>query len=545
MMNIIPKTSRSMTSIVLLVAFLGSLLNLPVCPVKTAESSGPMVWVLTETLVNPNDEQMEFYGGGATPGWFTEARFEGKFTNYGVTETSFRINDRDVDREYEFHNVTVETFFEKPPLQLTPGETVKLIAGFSHSGTAEDAGVSVGFLYDSDDVDIQADFTFDNTFVYAPWEEDFNGVTEETYTFVVPPAATGGEIEIYASGWNAPPCLVIWKYQAQELKPEGDTAVPDIDQDRELGEDECARMQQEVADQVGITNRPNESDLKLGIIGVVVAQLGDVIHDYCTGGKGAAERGSYIKIGDCIRTGSKGLLRIRLSDRDDSRDAGPTYINMGRNSEMCFEHFSVSLDHPTRNSTLVNLIKGTMKVMLKGWDTNASFSVKAGVAICGIRGSEVYILHSPEIDFVSVMVLEGHADVTSETTGETVSLSDYQEAIISKGDIVASGDFEQEQWDAAMEESSLGDEDFPDADVEWPSDLEETAIEEPTFDAEAPVFKKQDEPASELLESLPVTESVAVLCGVLLCGATIIAVVAVVFFLVRRRSKRKPEDDDA
>jgi hypothetical protein len=94
-----------------------------------------------------------------------------------------------------------------------------------------------------------------------------------------------------------------------------------------------------------------------------------------------------------------------------------------------------------------------------------------------------------------------------------------------------------------MEETGLGDEDFPDADVEWPSDLEEPSIEEPTLDAAAPAFKKQDESASELLESLPVTESVAVLCGVMLCGGAVMVVIAAVIFILRRRSKRKPEDD--
>ena len=128
-MNTIHGKCKSLASIVLLVAFLSSLLVLPVYPVKTAESSGPTVWVLTETLVNPNDEQLEFYGGGATPGYYEDERYKGKFTKYGVTETSFRIDDREVWRDYEYHNVTVETYFQKPPLRLTPGETIELIVG--------------------------------------------------------------------------------------------------------------------------------------------------------------------------------------------------------------------------------------------------------------------------------------------------------------------------------------------------------------------------------------------------------------------------------
>ena len=44
-------------------------------------------WVLVETLVNPDNGQLEFIGGGADPYWFSEPRFEGKFTTYDVAET--------------------------------------------------------------------------------------------------------------------------------------------------------------------------------------------------------------------------------------------------------------------------------------------------------------------------------------------------------------------------------------------------------------------------------------------------------------------------
>jgi hypothetical protein len=558
MMNIVHEKCKSIASIVLLVAFLSSLLNLPFCPVKTAESSGPMVWVLTETLVNPNDEQREFYGGGATPGYYEDERYKGKFTKYGVTEASFRIDDREVWRDYEYHNCTVETYFQKPPLKLTPGETVELIVGFSHSGTAEDAGVGVRFWYDSDDVDIQADWSFDNVFAYSPWAEDFDGTTEERYTFVVPPATSGGEIEISASWWNVPPCLVIWKYQAQEAKPAQPTDTP-LSMDERRGwtksEEECARMRQEVADDAQYARGGPVDALKKGRIGLIVAVTGDVVQEYCDGGERPLPRGGWITTGDCVRTGPNGRLRIQMNDRDDVRNAGPSTIHISRDSVLCFGKFDVNYDQDRTYSreTLIDLITGAIRVFFKGWGRNSSVSIKTGVTLCGMRGSDVYILHKPEDDFVGVMVLEGHVDVTSEVTGETVSLSDHQSGFIVEGDLVASGDFEQETWDAAMEESGLGDEDFPDADVEWPSDLEEPAIEEPAFkqptlDAETPAFTPE-EPAPGLEGSLPLAdymtedEYIYIVCGVLLCGGSIIAVIAIVIFLVRRRSKRKPEDN--
>jgi len=197
MKNFILKTRFLVTLSRLFIVLLCPIFFVQVTSAKADDPPGEMVWVLveTETRVNPNDGQLEFYGGGATPGWFEEPRFDGTFMKYGVTETSFRIDDRFMDHQYEHHNVTIETYFQKPPLKLEPGETVELIADFAHSGVAEDGGTRVQFWYNSEDVDIQPDIPFE----YAPWVEGFNGITEEIFNFEVPPATSGGEIEIYAA----------------------------------------------------------------------------------------------------------------------------------------------------------------------------------------------------------------------------------------------------------------------------------------------------------------------------------------------------------
>ena len=81
-------------------------------------------WELTETLVNPANAPTDFYGGGQTPGYFEEPRFEGKHTLYSVSRTSFGIDDREVDHGYEYHNVSFEASFQEPPDQLIRGQTV-------------------------------------------------------------------------------------------------------------------------------------------------------------------------------------------------------------------------------------------------------------------------------------------------------------------------------------------------------------------------------------------------------------------------------------
>ncbi len=535
MKSFIHKTNRSITSIVFLVVFLCSSFVFQIYPTKAEDPHTETVWVLTETLVNPNGGQLEFYGGGATPGWFGEARFEGTFVKYGVSETSFRIDDRFVDHEYEHHNVTIETFFEKPPLQMTSGETVELSYGFSHSGMAEDGGTRVQFWYDSEDVDIQPE----TVFAYAPWADNFDGIATGEYSFKVPPAASGSEIEIYASWWNAEPCLVIWKYQAKEVNgtsiddsAANDLVREDVAKGRELGDAECARLQQEVADKVGNARGANESYLELGIIGVVVGQYGDTIHDYCSGGEGPLLRGGLIKMGDCIRTGPNGRLRIQMNDRDDRRNAGPSVLNIGANSEACFDKFFVNFDDPPEQETILSVIQGAIRVIFKGWRGKSSFKVRAGVSICGIRGSEVLIAYVPEyndsdMDVVTAQVLEGHMDVTSGI-GETVSLYDNQQVIIYGEKMTDVRSLDQEKWDSHLEFYGVSDASFPDVEIEEWEIIAEDVPEDGNGEEEITI-------AQETLP--PLAGYICILGSVLICGAAIVAMLTFVYF-ARKRSEQ-------
>ena len=192
-----------------------------------AGESSDAVWVLTETLVNPENVQTEYYGGGATPGYFGEERFEGKFTKYSVSDGSFRIEDRDVDHGIEYHNVSVQAGFQKPGAKLIPGATVDLTATFSHSGTAADGGIGVLFWYSSEDVSVQPA----NPFNYAPWGTPPADTASTAFAFEVPRANSGAEMAICAALWNAAPCVVVWKYRAQDAGGPGTTPDPDPDQE--------------------------------------------------------------------------------------------------------------------------------------------------------------------------------------------------------------------------------------------------------------------------------------------------------------------------
>jgi hypothetical protein len=189
-----------------------------------AEDPPPALWVLTETLVNPHNAPTEFYGGGATPGWFEEARFEGKHLLYSVSRTSFGVDDREVDHGHEYHNCSIDVSFQEPPAQLIPGETVELAVSASHGGTAEDAGLGIQFWYTGDGVHIQPE----EVLRYAPWHDAFDGTSSKTYSFEVPQAYFDGEeIEIYASLWNAEPSLVVWRYRAAVSEDETPAKEPE------------------------------------------------------------------------------------------------------------------------------------------------------------------------------------------------------------------------------------------------------------------------------------------------------------------------------
>lgn len=197
--------------LLLLALLVFPLLLPPLAPALSAQGSQEGAWELVDTLVNPTNAQLEFRGGGITPGWFEEERFKGKYTLYTVSASSLRVSDRDVDREVEYHNVTVTAALQQPPATLVPGETITLTAQLSHAGTDEAGTFGVTFWYSGKGIKMQPA----SAFSYTPWTPNAKVESSAVYSFTVPPAREGGEIEIYASFWNAEPCLVIWKYRAR------------------------------------------------------------------------------------------------------------------------------------------------------------------------------------------------------------------------------------------------------------------------------------------------------------------------------------------
>ncbi len=133
-------------------------------------------------------------------------------------------------------------------------------------------------------------------------------------------------------------------------------------------------------------------------------------------------------------------------------------------SEIC-----VGYDFLPEERGFVDLVKGALKVLTDGWKKGSIFSVKAGTTICGIRGSEVIIVHDPDTEKVGAYVLEGHMDVANTETGQVANLTDNQKLVLEKGVMGEVQPLSQKEWDNLVEDSGL--ESIDDESIESPETI--------------------------------------------------------------------------
>lgn len=98
--------------------------------------------------------------------------------------------------------------------------------------------------------------------------------------------------------------------------------------------------------------------------------------------------GATVFFGDSLRTQVRGQLQVRFHDRDEARNAGPSYLVLRPGTEVELTGFEVRLEDPRRSHVAVTLWKGQVRTFMKGWGRNSSFVVRAGEVACVVRGSE-------------------------------------------------------------------------------------------------------------------------------------------------------------
>jgi hypothetical protein len=127
-------------------------------------------------------------------------------------------------------------------------------------------------------------------------------------------------------------------------------------------------------------------------------------------GRRQLEQGEAVTINDRIVTGAEGRVRIEFDDRDDEAKTGPSVMNIGPNSEVLIESFKTD---DKRN--IYELVRGAIRWFMKGSGGRTdSYSVRAGVAVCGMRGTDVIIMFSPNLsaNLTFALVREGTMTMT-------------------------------------------------------------------------------------------------------------------------------------
>jgi hypothetical protein len=488
---------------------------------ETTSSSSEYIWVLTNTATNINNDQTAFYGGGSDPYWFPETRFEGKSAVFSCSSTSFSVHDVDVDYEYEYHNVTLSVNFDAPPAQLDPGQEVKLSASASGSGTVNEGGgnpgIALSYHYNNN--------RLEPALSYSPWAENFDGKSTESWSFTAPISATeGSEFTVSAGLWNVAPCHVIWTYQSQlnQNRIEGQEPGQETAQEAtspgpaNSSEDaRCADLRTQIASKVSIARGADPADLALGIIGYIQAKTGDVQIGYCEGGGAQVQKGIPIRIGDCIETGSSGLVRIVLNDRDDKYNADPTRFGMGSSSKMCFPNFAVHRDDGKPG--LVELIQGAIRVITRGWQPDSGLGVNVGIRAAVTVASDIVLEYDPDLDLLHTYVNEGSVVVSNKTSGESQNLSDGELLITHQESIGSVEKMDNRVWKDLVAEQGL--------------DLDENSL--------------SDENPSSLLKRLNIPIAVGlIITGICGGGLLVLGVVAVIIIKSRKKKTEENQSDN-
>jgi hypothetical protein len=321
------------------------------------------------------------------------------------------------------------------------------------------------------------------------------------------------EFELWAGLWNSPPCAVVWTYQAQPNPNYNEGAAPEQEQEQQQGnaedpaddwkEQHCADLRQEVADKVPIARGADTADLSLGIIGYLSAALGDIQVNYCEGGSGAAEKGTPIRIGDCIQTGPNGRGKITFNDRDDKFNAEPTSMFISRGSELCIDDFTVHRDDGKPG--MIDLIRGAIRVITRGWQPGNSLGVDVSVRAAVTIASDVILEYDPDLDLLHTYVNEGSVSVENLPTGQSQQLTGGELLITHQDSIGAVEKMSSAVWDDLLEDQGL--------------ELEES---------------------TSVVDRLPLSRNALILISIGVCGAgTLVLVAGGVVLLLRKRKKAR------
>ncbi|MFL7809724.1 MAG: hypothetical protein AB8I80_13895, partial [Anaerolineae bacterium] len=146
----------------------------------------------------------------------TEPRWAGTFSKMAPSEGRFVTEERYVEHEVEWFDLTITCDFDTPPIVLNPGLRYSVKVSCTHDGTNTQGGEGVGeqFWYSASAKQKVVDPP--DVLKYYPWSPYFAGVATKEWMVTAPPVSQEGDtFELYAGLWNRPPCNVTWTYRAE------------------------------------------------------------------------------------------------------------------------------------------------------------------------------------------------------------------------------------------------------------------------------------------------------------------------------------------
>lgn len=163
------------------------------------------------------------------------------------------------------------------------------------------------------------------------------------------------------------------------------------------------------------------------VVGSVVAMDGSA--DVLRGGSWRAlEIGAGIQVGDRLRTGDRGRLRISL--RDEST------VSIAEGTELVVDEQVFDVDQsPVR--TLLRLLGGKIRSLVSEYysDPLAQYDVETVTAVSGVRGTDFVVTHDPATDLSEVIVVSGEVTIhsTLDRTARGVRATAKTLTTIAKG----------------------------------------------------------------------------------------------------------------
>lgn len=119
-----------------------------------------------------------------------------------------------------------------------------------------------------------------------------------------------------------------------------------------------------------------------------------------------ATAGTAVHVGDVIRTGQPG--RVRVVFQDDS------VLNVGDNSQLGIDEqvFDPSAGAPR---SLMRLLQGKVRALVSEYyqQTGAAYEIETATAVSGVRGTEFVVTYSPELALTEVVGISGRIAVHS------------------------------------------------------------------------------------------------------------------------------------